>query len=444
MINTPNEQSILEQQVADLLAEARRLGADAAEAAVSQDAGLSVGVRMGEVETVEHTRDRGLGITVYFGNRKGSASTTDLSSEAVRDTVRAACSIARYTQEDPCAGLADAALMARDCPNLDLYHPWKVSAEQAIELALECEQAARDVDPRIVNSEGAHFDSHAGLQVYGNSHGFIGGYPSSRHSLSCAVLGQDDTGMQRDHWWTSARAFEDLESPIDVGRKAALHTIARLGARRLATCTAPVVFQADIAGGLLRSLIGAVRGSALYREASFLLGQLGQPIFPEFVRIHEQPHLLRGSGSAPFDGEGVATQARDLVTGGVLQGYVLDSYSARKLGMQTTANAGGVRNLAIDPGPLDRAGLRQMLGTGLWVTELMGQGVNAVTGDYSRGAAGFWIENGEIAYPVEEITIASNLKAMFLGLRAVGNDVDARGNIRSGSWLLDRMTIAGE
>jgi len=320
-----------------------------------------------------------------------------------------------------------------------------VSAEQAIELALECEHAARALDPRIINSEGASLNSHGGLQVYGNSHGFSGGYPSSRHGLSCAVLGQEGDGvMQRDYWWTSGRAPEDLESPAEVGRKAAERTLARLGARRLTTRSAPVVFQADVAVGLLRNLISAIRGSALYRQASFLLDHLGRRIFPEFVHIYENPRLPRGLGSASFDSEGVATRARDLVAEGVLQGYVLDSYSARKLGMQTTGNAGGVRNLTIDPGPLDRAGLRQALGTGLWVTELMGQGVNTVTGDYSRGAAGFWVENGEIAYPVEEITIAGNLKDMFLGLQTVGRDVDIRGSTRTGSWLIDRMTIAGE
>jgi len=444
-MNSIQEQKvILEHLVADLLAEAHHQGADAAEAVVSQNAGISIGVRMGEVETVEHTRDRGLGVTVYFGARKGSASTTDLGTTAVRDAVRAACNIARHTQEDPYAGLAEAALMARDYPDLDLYHPWGVSAEQAIELALECEHAARALDPRITNSEGANLDSHEGLYVYGNSHGFSGGYPSTRHGLSCAVLGQEGGGMQRDYWWTSGRAQEDLESPVEVGRKAAERTLARLGGRRLSTRTAPVVFQADVAVGLLRNLIGAIRGSALYRQASFLVDHLGRQIFPEFVHIHENPHLLRGLSSAPFDSEGVATQTRDLVTEGVLRGYVLDSYSARKLGMQTTGNAGGVRNLAIDPGHLNQAGLRQALGAGLWVTELMGQGINTVTGDYSRGAAGFWVENGEIAYPVEEITIAGNLKEMFLGLQAVGNDVDTRGSTHTGSWLIDHMTIAGE
>jgi PmbA protein len=450
MILIQEQKAKLERLVAELLEEARGQGAETAEAAVSQDAGLSVTVRMGAVETVEHTRDRGLGVTVYFGTRKGSASTTDLSLAAVRDTVRAACNIARHTQEDPCAGLAEADLMAWDPPDLDLYHPWGVSAEQAIALALESEHAARALDPRITNSEGASLNSHAGLHIYGNSHGFTAGYPSSRHSLSCAVLGQEGDGtMQRDYWWTTARAPEDLEPTTEVGRKAAERVLARLGARRLSTRTAPVVFQADVAAGLLRSLIGAIRGPALYRKASFLVDQLGQQIFPAFVHIHESPQLPRGLGSAPFDNEGVATRARDLVTSGVLQGYVLDSYSGRKLGMRTTGNAGGVHNLTIDAASaagqvLDRDGMRRTLGTGLWVTELMGHGVNIVTGDYSRGAAGFWVENGEIAYPVEEITIAGHLREMFRGLQAVGSDVDTRGSTRTGSWLIDRMTIAGE
>ena len=444
MNDIQERKSHLERLVSDLLSEAKNQGASSAEAGVSQDAGLAVTVRMGEVETVEHTRDHGLGVTVYFGHRKGSASTSDLSEAAVQDTVRAACKIARYTQEDPCAGLADAGLMATEVKDLDLYHPWGLSADGAIALALECEDAARQLDARIDNSEGATLNTHTGLQVYGNSHGFIGGYPSSRHSLSCAVVGREGDAMQRDYWWTSGRAAEELEPPEIVGRKSAERTLARLGARKLSTREAPVLFQADIAAGLLRHLIGAISGSALYREASFLLDHLGQRIFPEFVRIHENPLLPRGPGSAPFDGEGVATVAKEFVSGGVLRSYVLGSYSARKLDMQTTANAGGVRNLAIDSGELDRDGLLREMGTGLLVTELMGSGVNPVTGDYSRGATGFWVENGEIAYPVEEITIAGNLKEMFMQLRAVGSDIDTRGNTRTGSWLIERMTIAGD
>jgi len=437
-------QSHFQAMVEELLAEASRQGASAAEAAVSTDAGLSVNVRMGDVETIEHTRDNGLGVTVYFGHRKGSASTSDLSPEAIRETVQAACNIARYTMEDPCAGLAPADLMARRLPDLDLYHPWVLEVDRAVELALACEQGALALDKRISNSEGAGLHSYTSLLVYGNSHGFLGGYPSSRHSLSCAVVAQEGTSMQRDHWYTQARASGELEDAPQVGRQAAERALARLGAHPIATRQVPVLFAAETAGSLLRSLISAIRGSNLYRKASFLLEQLEQPIFPEFVHIHEQPLLPRGLASAPFDAEGVATKPRDLVTGGVLQGFVLDSYSACKLGMQTTGNAGGVRNLRIDSGPLDRSALIREMGSGLLVTEMMGHGVNTVTGDYSRGASGFWVENGEIRFPVEEVTVAGNLKDMYRGLLAVGSDVDRRGSTQSGSWLIDRMTVAGQ
>ncbi len=437
-------QAHLQQLVEDLLSEAKRQGASSAEAAVSSDAGLSASVRMGEVETIEHTRDNGLGISVYFGQRKGSASTSDLSPQAIIDTVQAACSIARYTSEDDCAGLADAELMAQDIPDLDLYHPWDIKVDTAIELGKECEAAALDYAPQINNSDGATLSTHSGLHVYGNSHGFIGGYPSSRHSLSCSVLGQDEQGMQRDYWYTSGRAASDLQGADEVGRKAGERTLARLGARKIGTRQSPVIFQADMAVGLLRNLIGAISGTALYRQSSFLLDHLGKQIFPEFVHIHENPLLPRGLASAPFDAEGVATRARDIVDQGVLQGYALSSYSARKLGMQTTGNAGGVRNLTIEQGELDLAGLLKKMDRGLLVTELMGQGINMVTGDYSRGAAGFWVEDGEIQYPVQEITVAGNLKQMFMQLLAVGRDIDPRTSVRTGSWLIESMTIAGE
>jgi PmbA protein len=433
----------LQATIEDLLKEAKRRGADAAEAVVSGSAGLEVAVRLGEVETVEHTRDNGLSLTVYFGQSKGCASTSDLSSEAVREAVRAACAIASHTQADPCAGLADPQRLATRVMDLDLYHPWDLPVEEAVRRAVACEDAARASDPRITNSEGASLSSHFGVQVYGNSHGFVGGYPSTRHGLSCAVIGQDGDSMQRDYWWTSARAPGDLEDAAAVGRRAAERTLARLGSRQLPTQTAPVLFRAEVAAGLLRSLTGAINGAALYRRASFLLDHLGERIFPEFVCIHEVPHLPRGLASAPFDGDGVATEAKAFVSGGVLQSYVLDTYSGCRLGLPTTGNAGGVRNLHIDPGPLDRAGLLREMGTGLLVTELMGSGVNPVTGDYSRGAAGFWVEGGEIAFPVEEITIAGNLKRMYQGLIAVGNDCDFPGSTRTGSWLIDEMTIAG-
>lgn len=434
----------LQQIIEDLLKEAKRQGASAAEASVGCSTGLEVSVRLGEVETVEHTRDNGLGVTLYFGQRKGSASTSDLSPAAVRDAVSAARAIAQHTQDDPCAHLAPPELMATEILDLDLYHPWAIEVEQAIELAIACEDAARAHDPRIVNSEGASLSTHLGLQVAGNTHGFLGGYASTRHSLSCAVIGQDGESMQRDYWWTTARAPSDLDSAQAVGVRAAERTVARLGARRLSTRDAPVLFRAEVATGLLRHLVSAISGASLYRRSSFLLDQLGQPIFPEFVRIHEQPHLLRGLSSAPYDGDGVATRAKDLVRDGVLQTYVLDTYSGCRLGMPTTGNAGGVRNLTIEMGRLDRDALLREMGTGLMVTELMGHGVNLVTGDYSRGVSGFWVENGAIQYPVEEITIAGNLKQMFAGLVAVGNDCDFPGNTRTGSWLIERMTIAGE
>ena len=444
MTDMKSRQLDLQQSVEELLQEAKRQGASAAEAAVSSDAGLSVTVRLGETETIEHTRDNGLGVTVYFGQRKGSASTSDLSPQAIKETVEAACNFARYTSEDNCAGLADASLMATELPDLDLYHPWNQSVEEAIELAIRCETAARETDQRIFNSEGATLNSHNGLQVYGNTHGFIGGYPSSRHSLSCAVLGKEGESMQRDYWYTLARKGEQLESAESVGEMAAKRTVARLNGRRIKTQQAPVLFQADVAVGLLRSFIGAIRGSSLYRKASFLLDQLGKPVFPEFINIHEDPLLSGGLASSAYDSEGVATSRKDFIQDGVLSSYVLDSYAARKLGMQTTGNGGGVRNLRISSGDQDREGLLKTMQRGLLVTELMGQGVNMVTGDYSRGATGFWIENGEIQFPVEEITIAGNMKEMFLGLQEVGCDIETRSSVQTGSWLIDNMMIAGE
>lgn len=433
----------LEALVREILAEAQVQGASAAEAGVSFDVGLSVTVRLGEVETLEYHRARGLGVTVYFGQRKGSASTSDISPAAVRETVRAACGIARYTAEDACAGLADPERLAREIPDLELDHPWNITAERAIELARECEDTARAADARITNSEGASVATHRSLRVYGNSNGFIGGYPSTRHSISCTVVARQGDRMQRDYWYSVAREHAGLESPAAVGRRAAERTVRRLGGRKLATCKAPVLFVPELARGLLGHFVGAIRGASLYRKASFLLDHLGKQVFPPYLRIHEQPHLKRALGSAPFDNEGVATQARDVVRDGRLEGYVLDSYAARRLGMQTTGNAGGVHNLTVEPGALDFPGLLREMGTGLLVTELMGQGVSIVTGDYSRGAAGFWVEDGEIQYPVEEITIAGNLRDMFQQVVAVGNDVDTRGSIRTGSWLIESMTIAG-
>ena len=443
----PGTSGIARQQeiAAAALKEARRLGASSAEVAISSSAGLGVNVRMGEVETIEHTRDKALSVSVYIGQTKGSASTTDFSSAAVNECVAAACRIARHTSEDPFAGLADAALMATDFPDLDLYHPWDIGPEAAIEIALEAEAAARNLDTRIVNSEGAGVNRLEGVQVYANSHGFSAGYPSSRHSISCAVIAGDDHGMQRDYWYSLSRDAARLENAADIGRQAAERSLKRLGARRLSTRSVPVLFAAQIASGLLGHFIAAIRGGNLYRKASFLVDALGTSVFPDHVRIHEQPHLPAAVGSSAYDSEGVATRDRDLVLGGVLQGYVLSSYSARKLGMQTTANAGGVRNLTADPSP-GEAGLDALLasmGSGLYVTELMGMGVNTLTGDYSRGAAGYWVEAGVIQYPVEEITIAGNLRDMFAGIQAIGVDQDIRGNTRTGSVLIDNMTLAG-
>ena len=433
----------LEMLVADLLTEARAQNATAAEAAVSFDSALSVTVRLGEVETLEHHRQRGLAVTVYFGQSRGSASTADWRAEAIRATVRSACAIARHTAADPYAGLADPDRLAREIPDLDLYHPWPLAAEEAIELARACEATALAVDPRIRNSEGGSIATHTGFALYGNSHGFCGGYPTTRHSLSCSVIAQDDSGMQRNYWYTVGRDHNDLETPVAVGQKAAQRALRRLGSRRLGTRQTPVLFAPELARGLIGHCIAAIRGGALYRKASFLLDRLGTAIFPEFITIHERPHLPKALGSAPFDSEGVATADRDVVSSGVLQGYVLDSYSARRLGMATTGNAGGTHNLLVEPGPLGHEELLRQLDTGLWVTELLGHGINLVTGDYSRGASGFWVENGEIQYPVHEITIAGNLAEMFKGIVAVGNDVDARGSIRCGSLLVERMTVAG-
>ncbi len=429
---------------AEMLSEAKRQGASAAEAGISTSSGLSVTVRMGDVETIEHTRDKGLGLTVYFGKKKGSASTTDFSRDAVTDTVRAACAIARHTSEDECAGLADAELMAKAYPDLDLLHPWPLAPEAAIEIAVETENAARAHDLRITNSEGADVSHHEGSYVYANSNDFIGGYASSRHGISCAVIAKNDSGMQRDYWYSVARNADSLEAPAKVGERAASRAVERLGSRKLPTRTAPVIYTAETARGLLFHFVNAIRGSNLYREASFLLDHLGKKVFPEGFNIREEPHLKRALGSAPFDNEGVATRPRDLVSDGVLQGYVLDSYSARKLGMQTTANAGGVHNLVVESDDLGFDALVKEMDTGLVITELMGMGINAVTGDYSRGACGYWVEGGEVRFPVEEITVAGNLRDMYSGIRRVANDVDTRGNIRTGSVLIEQMTIAGE
>ncbi len=433
----------LEALLSQILGEARAQGATQAAAGVSVDEGLTVTVRLGEVETIEYQRDRGLGVTVYFGQRKGAASTADLGQQAIRETVAKACSIARFTAEDPCAGLADADRMAREIPDLDLCAPWNLTPEAAIDIARECEDAARAYDPRINNSEGASVSRHQALRVYGNSHGFVGGYPTTSHSIGCAVLAGSGDGMQRDYWYTAARHADELQDPGEVGRIAARRTVARLGASKIKTRSAPVIFPAELARGLFSHLVSAISGSAQYRRASFLLDARDESLFPEFVTLAERPHLPRGFGSRPYDREGVATADRELVDAGVLTGYVLSTYSARRLGLATTGNAGGIHNLLVQPGELDFDGLVRMMDTGFVVTELMGHGVNMVTGDYSRGATGFWVEGGKIVQPVEEVTIAGNLRDMFANIRAIGRDIDTRSTIRSGSVLLDNLTIAG-
>jgi PmbA protein len=443
-VQNQEEINRLKNIVQNLLDEAKKQGASAAEAGLSQENGLSVSARLGDVETIEHHCGQGLGITVYFDQRKGTASTTDLSPESIKETVSAACSIARYTSEDSYAGLPEEERLATEFPDLDLNHPWNLSVNDAIALAIECEDAGRTYDAEISNSEGASVNTHQGIHVMGNSLGFLQGYLSTRHSLSCSVLAQRGDSMQRDYWYSVSRNALDLEAATEIGKKAAARALRRLGGRSLSTRQCPVMYSAEMAASLLASFIGAISGGNLYRKSSFLLEALDSQVFPEFIRIYEQPHLKGALGSASYDGEGVATSPRDIVSDGILRGYVLSTYSARKLGMHTTGNAGGVRNLTIDSGALDYQGMLKELGTGLLVTELMGQGVNMVTGDYSRGAAGFWVENGEIQYPVEEITIAGNLKDMLKNIIAVGNDIDYRGNVRTGSILVERMSIAGE
>ena len=426
------------------LDEARAAGASAADVGVSADTGLAVTVRLGAVETLEYQRDRGLGITAYVGHRTGTTTTADLSAGAVADAVRKAVSIARFTATDDCAGLPEPDTLAREIPELDLSHPWDLEAEGAIELMQRCEAAALGVDPRIRNSEGASLSAHRALRVYGNSLGFRGGFPSTYYSVSCVVLGQQGSDMERDYWYTAARDWRVLEDVAAVGRCAAQRTAARLGARRIPTTRAPVLFVPELARGLVGHFIAAVRGGAQYRQSSFLLGAAGSQVFPRFFGISERPHLRAALGSAPFDGEGCATRDRELVTQGVLDGYVLNTYAARKLGLRTTGNAGGVHNLIVHPGEDDYPALLRRMGKGLVVTELIGQGINGVTGDYSRGAVGFWVEGGAVQFPVSEITIAGNLREMFRDLVAVGSDVDARGSIRTGSILVAQMTIAGE
>lgn len=433
----------LHEVVTDILMLARKEGADAAEAGAHSETGLGVNVRMSEIETVEFHQGQGVGITVYFGHRKGSASTNDLSHNALASSVAAACRIARYAQEDTCAGLPEERLLARHCEDLDLYHPWDITVDQAVALALSAESAALDFHDDIANSDGASVNSYSGARVLGNSLGFQHGYLSSRHSISCSVIAQQGQDMQRDDWWTVARRADELASAESIGLEAAKRSLARLGSRSLPTSQCPVIFDATIAGSLIGHLISAISGGNLYRKSSFLLDMLGKDIFPDFVHLHESPLLKGALGSAPHDSEGVAVSAKDIIRDGRLASYLLGSYSARRLGMQSTGNAGGTHNLRLDSGHLDLSELLREMQRGLLVTELLGQGVNTVTGDYSRGAAGFWVDHGEIQFPVEEITIAGNLKDMYRGLMAIGNDVERRGNLHTGSIWLREMTVAG-
>ena len=437
--------SEVKARVASVLELAKSLGADGAEVAMSRQQGLSVSTRMGEVENVEFTNDGALGITVYKEGRKGSASTADLSEQALTKAVTAAVNIAKYTSVDDCSGLADKALLAMQPLDLDLYHPHEISTEAAIELAKECEESALSVDKRISNSDGASFDSFSGFKVYGNSHGQLVGYPSTRHSLSCVMIASDGDDMERDYAYTVNRDFALLESAKNIGVQASQEVLSRLKPQTIATGKVPVLFRADIANTIWGHFIAAISGGNLYRKSSFLLDAIGKDVFPKFLNISERPHIARALASSAFDSEGVLTQDREIITQGALQTYLLTSYSARKLGLTTTGHAGGIHNWLVDAKGHDGSfdAMLKTLGTGLLVTELMGQGVNVLNGDYSRGAAGFWVENGVIAYPVSEITIAGNLEPMFKGIVAVGSDVDTRGSIRTGSILIDEMQVAG-
>jgi PmbA protein len=410
---------------------------------VSQAVGQSVTVRHGDVETIAYHRDKGITLTVYVGQRRGQSSTADFGDASIHAAVAKAVAIASFTAEDPCAGLADPARLARAWPDLDLYHPWSLTVDEAIALGRDAERAALAVDPRLVNSEGATVSRGESEFVYANSNDFMGGWRGSRHHIDCSVIGEDHGAMQRDYWYTASRVPGELMPATEVGRIAGERTARRLNARKLGTVECPVLFEAPEAADLIGSFVHAVSGGSLYRKASFLLDALGTAVFSPIVSIREEPHLPRARGSAPFDGEGVATAAREVVRDGVLAGYFLGSYSARKLGLETTANAGGAHNLVVAHGEDDLAGLLRRMGRGLLVTEQLGQGVNLVTGDYSRGAAGYWIEDGAIAYPVEEITIAGNLKDVFRDIVAVGRDVDRRGSRHVGSILVGRMTVAG-
>ncbi len=439
--HTPSE---LKEWCAFALETARQKGATAAEADLSESVGQNVQVRLQEIEQLEYQQDKSLDITVYVGQRKGRASTADFSRTAIEETVRAALDIARYTASDDAAGLADAALMADKPLDLDKFHPWELSAADAVELAKQCEAAAQSHDPRITNSEGAAVHTNHYQFVYGNSHGFLQHQQGTRHSASCSVVASDGQGMQRDYWFDTARSAQELDSMAHIGRTAAEHTVRRLGARSLPTGNYPVLFDTTLSGSLIGHVVSALSGSALYRQSSFLVDSLGKAVLPDFLSLREEPHIPRAWGSAWFDAEGVATHPRFVIENGVVAGYFLSAYSARKLGMQTTANAGGAHNLLLNHTCPDQNTLLKQMDRGLLVTELMGQGVNMLTGDYSRGAAGFWVENGVIQYPVEEITIAGRLQDMLLNIIGVANDALPRASNKIGSILVSDMTVAGQ
>ncbi|WP_416189254.1 metalloprotease PmbA [Neisseria sp. CCUG17229] len=439
-----HSQDELIQLCGQTLSLAQQLGATAAEADFSESIGQGVSVRLNEIEQIEFQQDKSLDITVYVGQRKGRASTADFSPNALQDTVQAAIDIAKYTAEDDCAGLADKDLMATEIGDLDRYHEWDLSAEAAIELAKQCEQAALSFDSRIENSEGAGVQTSHYQYVYGNSHGFMAHQQGTRHSISCSVVAADEHGMQRDYWYDASCRHQDMDSPESIGRTAAERTVRRLDSQILPTGSYPVMFDTTVASGLIGHLVGALSGGALYRQSSFLIDSLGKKILPDFVNLREEPHIPRAFGSTYFDSEGVATRPRFLIENGVVQGYLLSSYSARKLGMTSTGNAGGAHNLYLSHTHASQADLLKEMGTGLLVTELMGQGVNTITGDYSRGAAGFWVENGVIAYPVHEITIAGRLQDMYQNVVGIANDALRRSSNKIGSVLISEMTVAGE
>jgi PmbA protein len=447
-MNTPDGRSALDEKELEdivllLVNEAKEQGADQAEAAASHDIGLSATARLGSVESLEYTNDRGVGVTVYKDQKKGSASTSDFSPAALREAVVKACSFAKYTAADEHSGLADKELMASQIPDLELMHEWDLQSAEAIRIAIECEDAARAFDSRVTNSEGATVASSSGVRAYGNTHGFLATYPKSSHSISCVVVGEANGDMERDYWYSSTRDACDLEAPEEIGKTAARRTVQRLGSHKIKTDRAPVLFAPEVARGFIGHAIGAISGGAQYRRSSFLLNAAGEKIFPDFVQIQERPHIPKAMASRPFDAEGVTTRDRDLVIDGVLQGYILGSYSARRLGLETTGNAGGPHNLSVLGGTDDMRSLINSMDRGLLVQELIGQGVNSVTGDYSRGAVGYWIDKGEIAHPVHEITIAGNLRDLYQRIAAIGQDQDLRSGIRCGSLLVESMTIAG-